>query len=124
MAIVEMQKICITGLVKEKKPMLSFLMKRGVIDIQDILIDSEYEDVFSKGYDRNFEAGIDSDMSLLSKAISILEEYDISKKPLFKVRKDIDRKHYEAIAKNDNKIIRFAEDIIKTDNSIKIIKVK
>ncbi|HPB16054.1 MAG TPA: V-type ATP synthase subunit I [Clostridia bacterium] len=122
MAIVEMQKICITGLVKEKKPMLSFLMKRGVIDIQDILIDSEYKDVFSKGYDRNFEAGIDSDMSLLSKAISILEEYDISKKPLFKVRKDIDRKHYEAIAKNDNKIIRFAEDIIKTDNSIKDYK--
>jgi hypothetical protein len=113
MAIVEMQKICITGLVKEKKPMLSFLMKRGVIDIQDILIDSEYEDVFSKGYDRNFEAGIDSDMSLLSKAISILEEYDISKKPLFKVRKDIDRKHYKLLLKMTIKLLDLLKTLLK-----------
>ena len=50
MAVVEMQKIHITGLVKEKKALLSFLIKHGVVDIQDMKIDSEYEDIFSKGY--------------------------------------------------------------------------
>ncbi len=122
MAIVDMQKISITGLFKDKKAMLTFLMKQGVVDIQDIPIESDYEDVFSKGFDKSMESGIESDMSLLSKAISILEEYDKTKKPLFKVRREIDRKYYDEIAKNDNKLIRLSEDIIKSENSIKDFK--
>ncbi|HPJ77132.1 MAG TPA: V-type ATP synthase subunit I, partial [Clostridia bacterium] len=69
MAVVDMQKISITGLFKDKKDILSFLMKRGVVDIQDMPIETEYEDVFTKGYDRNIESGINSDMSMISKAI-------------------------------------------------------
>ena len=98
--------------------MLSFLQKRGVVDIQDMPIDSEYENVFTKGYDKNSEAEIDSKMALLSKAISVLEEYDESKKPLFKVRKDIDRQYYESITQYNDEFIGLAEKVIETHNSI------
>lgn len=122
MAVVDMQKISITGLFKDKKDILSFLMKRGVVDIQDMPIETEYEDVFTKGYDRNIESGINSDMSMVSKAIEILEIYDKTKKPLFKVRQEIDQQYYQDILNNESKHIKFAEDVIKAESSIIDIK--
>ena len=105
MAIVRMKKITIVGLEKQKEHILETLMRLGVVEIVNVdpkSPDSGIENLVSKDSGEEDASFIEEDISKIKSAIESLSKYDMSKKPLFKPKRDISkREYYEILEKQD-----------------------
>ena len=89
MAIVDMKKLTLVGLHDDRHRILARLMEIGVVDIVDANIDEELSDIFSKDINKDDLNELEGKLHTLETAISVLRPYDERKKPIFKVRKDM-----------------------------------
>ncbi|MGB8452636.1 MAG: V-type ATP synthase subunit I [Anaerocolumna sp.] len=77
MAVLQMQRICICALKKERKPILELLQRRGVIEINDVIPE---DSVFHKSDVSTAENALEKNRSTAKEALVILEQYVPEKK--------------------------------------------
>ena len=115
MAIVDMKKMTLIGLHDDRHRLLARLMEIGVVDIVDAEIDEELSGIFSKEINKDDLIELDSKLHTLETAISVLKPYDDRKKPIFKVRKDMNHHDYMGIVLKRHDVLAIARNI----NSVK-----
>ena len=100
-----MNKITVLGLKEERSQLLTSLMKLGVVEITQ---EEPGEDIGDKAHNINVQAElneIDSNMSVISRALDILNSHVPVKKPIFSARIVISEKEYSEVMNNRNKVI-------------------
>lgn len=86
MAIVDMNKISLVGLESQKYQILKFLMKKGIVQIDDSSVlaeDEELKEFLKKDGDESAVSMYEQKISVVSQAIASLNAVYKRKKPLF-----------------------------------------
>ncbi len=114
MAIVEMSKLSVICLNSRKKRLVKELMDLGVVEIRKPVYNSDEEPVPEGTFLANNSAEVshlDAQIAVLGAAIDTLNEYDDSKKPLFKSRKEVYEDEFlEEVAQNTDFVNQVADD--------------
>ena len=110
-----MKKMTLIGLHDDRHRLLARLMEIGVVDIVDAEIDEELSGIFSKEINKDDLIELDGKLHTLETAISVLKPYDDRKKPIFKVRKDMNHHDYMGIVLKRHDVLAIARNI----NSVK-----
>lgn len=117
-----MNKITVLGLKEERSQLLTSLMKLGVVEITQ---EEPGEDIGDKAHNINVQAElneIDSNMSVISRALDILNSHVPVKKPIFSARIVISEKEYSEVMNNRNKVIDIAQQINKCVDDLARLK--
>ena len=96
MAVLQMQKISIYALKKDRKKLLEFLQRRGVVEISDLLPE---DTVFKRNDVSEAKQNFEKNISFANDAIDILEKYVPDKKPsliAFKGKKVVSSEVYDS----------------------------
>ncbi len=135
MAVLQMQRILICSLKKDRKPILELLQRRGVVEITDALPE---DSIFQKSDVTTVKNSLERNIASAKDAIEILDTYLNEKKsmlaPLYGLKEaDMDeysafREKHDAIVQTANKIIllskKIAEcqaEILKLDTQVEIL---
>jgi Archaeal/vacuolar-type H+-ATPase subunit I len=118
MAVLQMQRLLICALRKDRKSILELLQRRGVIEISDTLVE---DNIFHKSDVTKVKSELERNIALVKDAIEILTSYQNEKKsmlaPLYGLKEastedysDFREKH-DAIIQTANKIILLSKTI-------------
>mgnify|MGYP000265345745 CR=1 FL=1 len=125
MAIVRMRKITIVGLEKQKERILETLMRLGAVEVVNIdpqSRDNEMEGLVSKDSGEEDASIIEADISKIKSAIECLSKYDMSKKPLFKSKRDISKSEYYKVIEEQDALWEIAECISRYEELLSSLK--
>ncbi len=115
MAKVEIKKINIYGLKKDRKAVMEELQRLGAVQIEN----SELSDnVFTKQDTAGSRHIFEKNINIANQASAILDKYVPQKKSMlssFEGRKEISVEDYYSFAENDTEIMRIAYDIYNSD---------
>ena len=129
MAVLQMQRICICALKRDRKQILELLQRRGVIEINDVIPE---DSVFRKTDVSLAESLFDKNISNAKEALQILESYMTDKKSFLSIlngRSEVSIEQYEAFSIKHSSILRTVNRICaiakKTaENKIEILKLQ
>jgi V/A-type H+/Na+-transporting ATPase subunit I len=114
MAVLQMQRICICGLKKERKKILELIQRRGVIEISDVIPE---DSVFHKTDVSAAEDALERNTSAAKEALQILNTYVPEKKSMLAAingRNEVTSDVYDAFkSKHDS--------VVKTVNRINVL---
>ena len=111
MATVKMNKLSVIGMNDEKQTLLRELMDLGVVEVskpEDWLQDEEWKKLVVRDGDETAVAEFDKKISAADTAISLLDRYDSSKKPMFPARRVMSEAEFKEIQSKEND---FAEKV-------------
>ncbi|MGN0014546.1 MAG: hypothetical protein ACI37T_03915 [Candidatus Gastranaerophilaceae bacterium] len=118
MAILQMQKISIYALRKDRKAILETLQRKGVVEITDLPLE---DSVFSKTDTAMQQASFNKNSAVAAQALEILEQYSPSKKSMlssFQGRTPISTQEYDSNVEKASDIMREAYEILNLSKSI------
>lgn len=118
MAVLQMQRICICSLKKERKQILEFLQRQGVIEISDMI---QEDSVFQKTDVFAAESLFQKNILSAERALKILETYSPEKKPLLAVmeaRKIISPEDYKSFSFKYEEVMGIANRICSLEKEI------
>lgn len=99
MAVVDMRKLTVIGLNSGRTPFIHELMHLGVVEInsqEGVVNDEEWmPDIFRTSNSADV-LRLEADIARVSTALEAISQYDVRKKPLFHVRKEIHRGDFVA----------------------------
>lgn len=131
MAMLQMQRINIYALKKDRKPLLEMLQRRGVIEISD---DLSEDSVFHKTDTSYAKTTFEKNISICKDATEILDKYVPVKKPLLAMlngRKTISaeqyddfKEKYEATLRTAGRIIACNKEMIEHKAEIQRLEVQ
>lgn len=116
-----MNKLSVIGMNTEKKAMLKDLMDLGVVEITgvaDKLADENWSVLVTKDGDDKRAAEYDRKVGKAESAISILDQYCKTKKPLFTSRKLISKQDFEELLAKEDTFAKEAQEIIDLSDSL------
>lgn len=111
MAIVEMCKIDLIGLLKDKDGILERLMELGVVHLNDPDAgnsESGLDNYAHRDGDSETIQSIEEKIELAASALKFLSQFDNRKKPLFPALKEIPRDKYNSISRSAGEIVSIA----------------
>lgn len=117
MAVLEMRKICICALRKERKSILEYLQQSGVVEIQE----KKEKDGFMKIETDVAKARFERNAAIAESSLEILDKYIPENKSMFSSlegKKLVEADTFERIAKEQDVIIDKANNIIKLQKEI------
>lgn len=118
MAKVEMKKISIYGLKKNRKEVMEKIQRLGVIQIEDLKLS---DSVFDKQNTSQSRHIFDKNADIAREAVAVLNSYIPEGKSLFSTfegRKEISVEDYYNFVSNDTEIMRIAYDIYNLQKQI------
>ena len=118
MAMLQMQRISIYAMKKDRKPILEFLQRRGNIEINDML---KEDIVFHKTDVTVAKAGFDKNVLAAKEAVDILNNYVPEKKSKFSAlygRKEVSTEIYNAFRDKHEESVRIANRILRLSRDI------
>jgi V/A-type H+/Na+-transporting ATPase subunit I len=131
MAMLQMQRILIYALKKDRKPLLEMLQRRGVVEISDEIAE---DSVFHKTDTSNAKSGFEKNINTSREAIAILDKYVPVKQSMLSMlngRTNITTKEYDAFkekyeqtVKNANRIIACHKEIAEQNADILRLEVQ
>ncbi len=129
MAMLQMQRILICALKKDRKSIMELLQRRGVVEISDILPE---DSVFQKNDISAAKNILEKSISSAREAIEILNSYSDEKKSLLaplQGMKEVSLEDYQAFQDKHDIILRTADRVIALSKEIaetraEIIKLK
>ena len=129
MAVLQMQRISLCALKKDRKQILETLQRRGVIEITNVM---QEDSTFQKTDMSSSQAVFEKNSAAAAQALEILEEFEPEKKSLFASLEGKDiisvGKYYNLCSDCDNvmkqvyQITNLSKEII--ENKANIIKLK
>ena len=111
MAVLQMQRICICALKKERKQILEVLQRYGVIEINDEIPE---DSLFRKADVSVAETLLEKNISTAKEALQILEAYAIEKKSML----DILNGRYEVLSEIYDSFSGIHDTVVRTANRI------
>ena len=118
MAMLQMQRIYIYALKKDRKPLLEMLQRRGIIEISDYLPE---DSVFHKTDTSYAKTNFEKSISTCKDASAILDQYVPVEKPLLAMlngRKTVSREQYDEFKDKREATLRTAGRIISCNKEI------
>lgn len=118
MAMLQMQRIFIYALKKDRKSILELLQRRGVLEISDIIPE---DNIFHKMDVSNIRAGFEKNIHSASDALDIIERYEPSKKPILSGldgRRDVTEAEYHAFQVKYEQTVHTANRILECAKEI------
>lgn len=118
MAVLQMQRISVTGLKKDRKPVLELIQRRGVIEITDSL---EEDVVFHKNDVSTGKSVLEKNTAAAKDALQILESYSEEKQGLLSMlngRTELSTEDYNAFTPKHDEVIRIAKRIVSLEKEI------
>lgn len=118
MAIVDMRRITIIGLIEYQSLILESLMKQGAVEIENIQgksLQEEWSGLIEKDGQEDKLSELDSKLSVITSAINHLSRYSIKKKVLFQSKRLLDYKEYLSILEKKAEIWNITEKINNYD---------
>lgn len=118
MAMLQMQRINIYGLKKNRKAILEMLQRRGVVEINDSLPE---DNVFHKTDTANARASFERNISIAGEAVEILNQYNPEEKSLLSAlngRKEVTTEDYAAFKEKYENTIDAAGKVIACSKKI------
>jgi V/A-type H+-transporting ATPase subunit I len=118
MAVLQMQRIFICALKKDRKPILELLQRRGVIEISDMLPE---DSVFKKSDVSTAKVSLDKSLANAKEAIDILNTYIDDKKSMLSALyglNEVSTDQYDAFKDKYNSTTRLASRIIALSKEI------
>lgn len=118
MAVLQMQRIIICALKKERKQILEYLQRRGVVEIDNILTE---DSVFQRTDVSVAKNGLDKNINFANDAIKILDQYIQEKKSMLSAlngRIEVSKDTYDAFHTKYDKTLKTAHRIIALSKEI------
>lgn len=118
MAVLQMQRICICGLKKERKQILEFIQRRGVIEISD---DMTEDSIFKKTDVFAAESIFQKNIASVKDALDVLSKYVPIKSSItgmLEGRKELSSQVYDDFYKNHDDLVHMAGKICTLEKSI------
>jgi len=106
-----MKKLTLVGLHDDRHRILNRLMELGVLDISDVEISEQLKPLFRKEVDADDIRELDDKINTLESAIKFIKPYDERKKPLFKVRRDMNHHDFMSIVLKRHDVLQLASEI-------------
>ena len=129
MAVLQMQRICICALKRDRKQILELLQRRSVIEINDVIPE---DSVFHKMDVSVAESLFDKNVSVANEALKILETYVSEKKSITAIlngRNEVFSELYDTFSSKHKGIVRTANRISAlakqiAENKAEILKLQ
>lgn len=129
MAVLQMQRICICALKKDRKQLLEFLQRRSVIEINDVIPE---DSVFQKRDVTVAGALLTKNISSARDALQILASFSVKKESMLSVlngRKAVSEEAYEEFSAGHDSVIRTVNRIHElsrtiAENKAEILKLR
>jgi len=118
MAIVDMNKISIIGLQKNKEEMITSLMKMGVVEVSDFIPDDQWSELVTKDETESDVATLEADLMRIKSSIEYLSKYNSQKRGLFAPKKEISTQEYNEIIQNREHIWNIVDQIAHYDEQL------
>ena len=118
MAVLQMQKVSICALKKDRKAILEKIQSMGVMEISKVLDD---DSGFERMNTQNERSKFEKNASLADMALDILQEYVPEKVSMFsglEGKKLIERRELETVAEHKEQIMDIVSDIIGNQKKI------
>lgn len=118
MAILQMQRIMIYSLKKNRKTILETLQRRGVLEVCDLDI---HDSVFFKEETDSQQSAYMKNSSVAAQALAIMEEYVPTEKSVFasfEGRKPLSKEDYYTYVDEVNEIMRVAYEVLGASKKI------
>lgn len=118
MAVLQMQRICICALKKERKQILEFLQRQGVIEISDVIPE---DSIFRKTDVFAAESLFQKNIFTVKESLKILEKYAPEKKPflgMLEARKSVSSEVYDNFYPKYEPVKRVASRIFNLEKAI------
>ena len=118
MALLQMQRIYIYALKKDRKQILELLQRRGVVEIETML---KEDSIFRKTDVTKERQDLEKNIETVNNALNILNSYSKEESSLLSVlygRKELPLKVYESFHEEYETIIEKAKRIIKLERII------
>lgn len=123
--IVPMKKITILGMLSQKDDILTSLMERGVMQIDDA--NKSFSDItegLKTGEISKKITALESDIATIGKAISLLDVFAKNKKGLFEQKKSVTDKGYQNILNQKEFLLESAKSILFLNQETEKLKSK
>ena len=124
MAVLQMQKVSICALKKDRKAILEKIQSMGVMEISKVLDD---DSGFERMNTQNERSKFEKNASLADMALDILQEYVPEKVSMFsglEGKKLIERRELETVAGHKEQIMNIVSDIIGNQKKIAEYRAK
>ncbi len=129
MAVLQMQRISICALKKNRKQILETLQRRGVVEITDI---SPQDSVFTKADTSQAKAQFEKNAAIASQALEVLDIYEplkTSMLDMFAGQAPLSVQDYEAFSNERDEIMRIANLLVSlnkkvAENKAEILKLQ
>ncbi|WMJ88805.1 V-type ATP synthase subunit I [Anaerocolumna sp. MB42-C2] len=118
MAVLQMQRICICALKKDRKKILELLQRRGIVEINDILPE---DSVFHKADVSTAENLLTKNINTAKEALEILNNYVPEKKSVLNAlygRKEVNSDSYDNFNTKYSDIVHMANRIVSLAKAI------
>ncbi|MBN2852918.1 MAG: hypothetical protein JXQ23_09320, partial [Clostridia bacterium] len=122
MAVVKMNKMALLGLADDKIRILTRLMELGIVEINNIEIDDKFANLFTKQVDEVEISDLDGKINTLTRSLSVISKYDVRKKPMFKVRTDINIHDYRQVIFKRHEVLAKCREIMTVNDDIISLK--
>ncbi|MCR5835049.1 MAG: V-type ATP synthase subunit I [Lachnospiraceae bacterium] len=120
MAVLQMKKICICALKKERKPILEQIQKNGVMQVCHIEDDIDEVD-FAKMETHIAQSAFERNASEIERALEILNEHEPEKKGMFdsfKGKPVLSEEDFAEVVKKREEAAKVADIILKTQKDL------
>lgn len=117
MAVLEMQKICICALKKERKPIIEYIQRSGVVEIKE----RKVKKGFSKMDTSVAKSSFERNAALAENALEVLEQYAPEKKSMFSSlegKRQVASNEFKRISDNRDEIMDKISVIINLQKEI------
>lgn len=118
MAVLQMQRISICALKKNRKQILETLQRRGVVEITDI---SPQDSIFTKADTSQAKAQFDKNIAIANQALEVLDTYDPPNSSMFDMfagLKPLSTKDYEVFSKEREEVMRVANHLVALNKKV------
>ncbi len=118
MAMLQMQRISIYALKKDRKPVLELLQRKGILEIDNII---EEDQVFGKMDVSYARSSFERNINAAREAVEILERYAPEKKSVlssFEGRKVVSAEEYGEFSKKLEDVLRIANQIVACNKAL------
>lgn len=124
MAVERMNKFFVIGLDASREAMINKLMDFGVTQLtsqESKLADEEWAALVKKGGNDEDVSRLESKISIIENVVKTLENYDTTKKPLFKCREVITFEAFEKVVSNDVSIDERIDKVRELSGRLKLL---
>lgn len=118
MAVLQMQKISVCALKKDRKGILELIQSRGVLEVQDLVGEDE---IFQKMDTSSARASFERNIALAENALEILDKYAPQKTSLldsFNGKKIVSWKSHDNIIRIQDRVMKIINMIIRYNQTI------